>query len=63
MSDIQGRLGHTLLAVTGRFLARLDGSKNRHLGEISGFYGLPVAADKENKANDGVHPTVTCSNT
>lgn len=41
VSDIQARLGHTSLAVTGRYLARLHHSENRHLGDLSRLYGLP----------------------
>lgn len=40
-SEIQARLGHTSLAVTGRYLARLAHSENRHLGALSSLYGLP----------------------
>lgn len=47
VSDIQARLGHTSLAVTGRYLARLHASENRHLGDLSRLYGLSVDADYE----------------
>lgn len=47
VSDIQARLGHTSLAVTGRYLARLHHGENRHLGDLSRFYGLPVDADED----------------
>lgn len=59
-SEIQARLGHTSLAVTGRYLARLSHSENRHLGSLSSLYGL--AADDE-ESEDDAHHTVTRSNT
>ncbi len=45
VSDIQARLGHTSLAVTGRYLARLNQSENAHLGTLSRLYG--IADDEE----------------
>ena len=49
-SEIQARLGHTSLAVTGRYLARLSQSENRHLGSLSSLYGL--ATDDEDEEDD-----------
>lgn len=46
-SEIQARLGHTSLAVTGRYLARLSHSENRHLGMLSSLYG--VASEDEDE--------------
>ena len=40
VSDIQARLGHASLAVTGRYLARLNHSENAHLGVLSRLYGI-----------------------
>jgi integrase len=48
VSDIQARLGHTSLAVTGRYLARLNHSENVHLGMMSRLYG--ILADDEDVA-------------
>lgn len=44
---MQARLGHTTLAVTGRYLAQLHVSDNRHLGDLSRFYGVPVDTDRK----------------
>jgi integrase len=63
VSEIQARLGHTSLAVTGRYLARLHHSENRHLGDLSRYYGFTVPADEDDDVNDDAHPEVTRSNT
>jgi integrase len=40
VSEIQAALGHADLGTTGRYLARLHQGENRHLGRLSGLYGL-----------------------
>ncbi len=40
-------LGHTSLAVTGRYLARLNHSENAHLGKLSSLYGIPADGEDE----------------
>lgn len=51
-SEIQARLGHTSLAVTGRYLARLSQSENRHLASLSSLYGLAVDDDDDDDDDD-----------
>jgi hypothetical protein len=40
VSELQAALGHADLGTTGRYLARLHQEENRHLGRLSGLYGL-----------------------
>ena len=60
VSEIQSRLGHTSLAVTGHYLARLNQSKNRHVGDLSRLYGLglPGPVDRCFSASVGLSPRV-----
>ncbi len=40
VSAIQGRLGHSSLATTGRYLAALRSAENEHAGAVAGLLGL-----------------------
>lgn len=40
VSDIQGRLGHSSLAVTGKYLAALKAAKNEHGEQLAALFGF-----------------------
>lgn len=40
VSEIQARLGHSNLATTGRYLAKLRGAKNLHADELAALFGI-----------------------
>jgi hypothetical protein len=40
VSDIQGRLGHSSLATTGRYLAALRSAENPHGEKVADLLGL-----------------------
>jgi integrase/recombinase XerC len=40
VSEIQARLGHSNLATTGRYLAKLRSAKNSHADELAALFGL-----------------------
>jgi integrase len=38
--EIQARLGHSSLAITGRYLAALNSAKNAHAGKVASMFGI-----------------------
>lgn len=60
VSEIQARLGHEDLSTTGRYLAQLHQSENKHMGRLSALYGLaPRPAPDEERVREVSLPPVT----